>query len=254
MKHPIHLMLVGLFVLPMAWGKPRTFANKEGRTVEAELVALEGAEVVMKLTNRKIAKVPLDSLSEQDQTYVKAWWEKNKNKLNSMDVKLTLDRNTKQLDRSLNRSGGNGGNNRNKSVMVKRMSKTEIHYVGELKSFAQKEVEDIEVKWVIHKRVSTRDEEGSETKTEEIEGDTTIRRLEAFGTVTFETDPIECEDSSQSGGGKPRLSNRETIVGMVVTLSAGGEVFLEQSHPENFLDKLKEEEEREEEREERQGL
>lgn len=249
MKLFARIALGALISVQFAHAEMRMFANKEGQTVEAEPVALEGTTVVMKLKNRKIAKVPLTSLSEQDQLFMKGWWEKNKNKLSSMDVRLTLGRTTKQIDRNSSRSGGNQrGNNRNTSVLVKKMSKSETKYTGELKSFARKNVEDIEIEYTIYKRISTRDKDGSETEVEEIEGETSIRRLDAFATETFEIDPIECLDTSETGGGKPRISHRETILGMVVTLSADGEEFLKQSHPDGFLDKLEEEAKREEER------
>ncbi|BCX48006.1 hypothetical protein HAHE_19140 [Haloferula helveola] len=247
MKHFLSSFLVLLLGASFSMAEPRTFTNTEGQTVEAELVAVRDGAAVLQLANRSIAKVPLTSLSEADQTFVKEWWEKNKNKLDPMDFKLEIDKNTERIDRKVTKSGGGGGN-KNKSPVTKKMQKDEISYSCELESYAQRDISDIAVNYTIYKRVSTRDKEGSETTTEEIEGETNIRLLEAKGSTTFETDTVPCEDSSQTGGNQPRTYKRETVIGLVVRLSVGGEQFLEESYPENFLDRLKEEEEREEER------
>jgi hypothetical protein len=126
------------------------------------------------------------------------------------------------------------------------LTRDEFSYSAVLKSYVQKEVSDIEVEYTIYKRVSTRDKNGSESDIEEIDGSTSIKLLEGHGSATFETESVECEDSSQTGGKGPRLSKRETILGVVVTLSAGGKDFLTQSYPENFIDRLEEEEKRQE--------
>ena len=56
-----------------------------------------------------------------------------------------------------------------------------------------------------------------------------------------------CHDFSQKSKSGSRTQS-ETITGLVVTLSVGGEEILKQSHPENFLDRLEEEAKREQER------
>jgi hypothetical protein len=245
MKCPATLALGVLLSVQIGVAEPHTFTNTEGKSVEAEMVALSGTTVVMKLPSRKIAKVDLSSLTEADQAFVKAWWETNKNKLKAMDVRLTLDKNTKQIERKVTRSGGNGGKG-GKPGVQKRMSKDEVFYSGEIKSFAKKDIEDLRVRYTIHKRTSTRNGDGSQTETEEIDGETMIRHLPSLGTAAFETEVLECLDESQSGGGKPRTSHSDTIIGIVVKLSVGGEVFLTQSYPDNFLARLEEEAKREE--------
>ena len=66
--------------------------------------------------------------------------------------------------------------------------------------------------------------------------------------VTFTTDSLTCTDSSQKSKDGPSRSQRESILGFVVTLSVDGKEFLKQCHPANFLERQAEEAKREESR------
>jgi len=227
-----------------------TLTNTEGKTVKVELVALEEEDtIVAKLGNRRIVNIKLDTLAEKDQAFLKTWWEDNKNKLGAMDVRLILDKKTDRIDREVKRSGGGGGggNNRNQNTTqkVSKLTQDEFQFIGTLENYSRKDVSDVQIEYTIYKRVSIRDKDGSDTTVEEIDGTDTIRNLPPLGKGTFETEKILCEDSSESGGNQARTSKRETILGMVVRLRADGKQFLEQSYPENFIERLKEEEERE---------
>ena len=227
---------------PIAQAQQRVFTNADGKTVQAELINLEGEIAVLKLSNGSSAKVPLTSLSVSDQSFVAGWWKENKDKLKPSDVALAITKKTKRIDRRVKRSGGTGGGNQNNVVspVVKKETIDDFHYVGDLKSYTAKNVSDITVTYTIYKRVSVTDKDGSRTSVEEIDGTDTIRLLEANGSATFETDVVRCEDSSQTGGNKPRELKRETVLGVVMHLSAGGEDFLTMSHPDNFEARLEE--------------
>lgn len=200
----------------------------------------------LKLAKTKVVKVPLDTLSESDRTFLKAWWEKNKNKVGEMDVRLTIDKKIDRIDSDVTRSGNSGGNRggQQNSPITKRTSEDEVKFSCELSSYTRKDISDIVVKYTIYKRISGREKDESETTTEEIEGTTTIKVLESHKSETFETDSVTCEDFSQSGGNKSRTWRRETVEGVVFTLSAAGEEFLKQSYPENLIERLEEQEDR----------
>lgn len=240
----------GLLGTSIAQADPRSFTNTEGQTIEAELVGVEDGAAVLKLGNGKTAKVALTTLSEGDQAFVKSWWEVNKDKLDRMDVRLSITKSTDRIERKVSKPKNNGGQKGQNQVspIVTKLTRDEFTYSGVLKSYVKKEVTDIEVDYTIYKRVSTRDKNGSSTDIEEIDGSTSIKRLEAHGSATFETESVETEDFSQTGGKGPRISKRETVLGVVVTLSAGGKDFLTQSYPDNFMDRLEEEEKRQEDR------
>ena len=110
MKLPLLLAMAVLIGAPELQAEPRVFTNAEGRSVKAELVALEDNKtVVMRMANRKIARVPIDTLSTNDQSYVRKWWADNKDKLDPMDFVLKINRETEVVDRETSRSGGQGG-------------------------------------------------------------------------------------------------------------------------------------------------
>jgi hypothetical protein len=225
-----------------AFAEPRVFTNAEGKTLTAEPVSVEDDKVVLKLANLKTATVPLKSLSANDQAYIAEWWKANKDKLKPMDVTLEVSRKVKRIDRKVTRSGG--GNARPGqnvvSEIVNKLTIDEFHYVGELKSYVKKDISDIAVTYTIYKRITTSGKAGTESRVEEIRGEALVRRLEAHGEATFETEIVSCEDTSQTGGNRPREYKRETILGVIFELSSGGQDFLRQSAPENLAAHLEE--------------
>lgn len=250
MKQLITIVL-GVFLSSLlAQAQFRTFTNKEGKKVSAELVAVEGDSVVMQLVNSKISKVPLASLSAEDQLFIKEWWEENKNKVGPMEMRLTIDRKSDSIMRKTTRSGGERNNQQNnnngRSQKVVKLIVNDYHYVCKVDSTVRKEIKDITVEYTIYKRTVGRDKkDGLQNVTEEIEGTTTIKKLDAFGSAFFETPKVRCESSSEKGGDGPARWKRDTILGIVVTLSAGGNELLRQSDPVNFLERMEEKEERE---------
>ena len=243
MKRLAIFAAVGLLGIWMAHAEPRVFTNTDGKTVEAEPVSVMEENVVLKLSNGSTATVPLKSLSADDQTFIAAWWKENKDKLKPSDVTLEIAKKTERIDRTVTRSGATGAARPGQNVVsptVKKLTIDDFHYIGELKSYVRKDVSDIKVTYTIYKRVSTSGKDGSESKIEEIDGEVTIKRLKAHGVATFETDVVRCEDSSVTGGNKPREMKRETILGVVFELSAGGQDFLKQSAPENLVEHIAE--------------
>ena len=243
MKSLMTLLLCAPFLGEFARAEPRIFTNSDGNTVKAELISVEGEDAILLLANRKEAKVPLKNLSASDQAFVAEWWKENKDSLRPMDVRLAITRKTERIDRKVTRSGVGGAARPGQNVQVpleKKLTIDDFHYEAELKSYVPKDVSDITVTYTIFKRVSITDKEGSRTDVEEIGGETAVRLLEANGSAIFETEVVRCEDSSQTGGNKPRESKRETILGVVFDLSAGGKDFLRQSYPENLVDRIEE--------------
>ncbi len=242
MKRLVFILAVGLLGGGFVFAEPREFTNAEGKTLKAELVSVIDDMAVLKLANSRTANVPLKSLSADDQAYIAEWWKENKDKLKPMDVTLAVSKKSDRIDRKVTRSGGGivqQGQNV-VSEIVKKLTIDEFYYVGELKSYVKKDVSDIAVSYTIYKRISTSGKAGSETKVEEIKGEALVKRLEAHGKATFETDIVSCEDSSVTGGNVPREYKRETILGVIFELSSGGQDFLKQSAPENLAAHLEE--------------
>lgn len=247
MKYSVFIAMCSLLAAMSAKAERRTFTNTEGKAIEAELVRVEGTDAILKLANNSTAKVPITSLSQSDAEFVNAWWEKNKNKLGPMDVRLSIDKNTKRIDRKVTRTAAPAGNNINNQVSptVTKMQKDEIEFVCVLKSYVKKDISDITVDYTIYKRISTRDKAGLKSVVEEIDGTAAVRLLEAHGSATFDTAVVPCQDDSKTGGKDPDTRKSESVEGVVFTLSAGGVEFLKQSYPENYIERLEEEEKRE---------
>lgn len=242
MKNLVFILAAGFLGGGFVLAEPRVFTNAEGKTLKAELVSVIDDMAVLKLANSNTAKVPLKSLSADDQAYIADWWKENKDKLKPMDVTLAVSKKSDRIDRKVTRSGGGNAQQGQNYVseIVKKLTVDEFHYIGELKSYVKKDVSDISITYTIYKRISTSGKAGSETKVEEIMGEALVKRLEAHGKATFETEIVSCEDSSVTGGNAPREYKRETILGVIFELSSGGQDFLRQSAPENLAAHLEE--------------
>jgi hypothetical protein len=252
-------LLPSLSGLSLAESEPRTFTNTEGQSIQARLVAVEYEKAVLRLKSRKIARVPLGELSETDREFVNSWWKENENQLDPMDFVLKVTRDVDMLDLDVNTSvaGGGGGGRRGGGcrscgpprgggggqviVTKERKRSDELFYRCQLENFTPRQLKEIQVNYTIYKRIRTRGADGSESRTEEIEGSHTIPELARLGTATFDTQPVLCEDESKSGGRGPRTSKRETLEGVILTFSYQGKEFLRQSYPENLLEKVERE-------------
>ena len=228
-------LLVALAVLLcpfLARAEVRTFTNSAGKEIKAELIGMENGTAILKLANGRKAKVPLKSLSDGDQTYVKSWYEENKNKVSAGDLRLTIEKNTERL-KETEEKRNKGNNNRNNKI-----SRTETSYTCALENLSTKSIEGIKVDYVIYERVSVRGgEDGSETRTEETSTSAEIDNLKPNGTVEFTSDSEISEEGETTKKGVSE-SRREKVVGFVVTILTDGVEILKQSHPDNFLERL----------------
>lgn len=214
----------------------RTFTNTAGKTVDAELIGLNDKTAVLKLDNGSKAKVPLSSLCKEDQAYINDWWEKNKNRVSDSDVRLSI---SKKITSHREPRSKDGKKNNNKS------KKTSTVYTCTLSSYCQKTINNIKADYTVYKNVSSRGEGGSGFTTEKISKTATIDRLESNKSAEFETSGVECVTTSQKAKKGKGSAKRESIMGIVVTLSVDGKEFLKQSYPENLLRKLEDDEKRE---------
>ena len=73
----IRLPLLLLLMLVPAMGEVRVWTNDAGKKITAELVEISGDDVVLSVKGH-LYRVPISSLSEEDQTFIKNWKEKPK--------------------------------------------------------------------------------------------------------------------------------------------------------------------------------
>jgi hypothetical protein len=234
------LAIMSLLCPLLASAEIRTFTNAAGKKIKAELIGMEEGAAVLKLANGRTAKVPLKSLSEGDQSYVRSWYEENKNKVRAGDLRLTIKKNTERLKESPSGKKDKGRNN-NKNNKI---SRTETSYLCTLENLSVKSIEGIKADYVIYERVSVRGgEDGSETRTEETSTSAELKNLKPNGTVEFTSDSEISEEGETTRKGVSE-SRREKVVGFVVTILIDGVEILKQSHPDNFLKRLEEDAER----------
>jgi hypothetical protein len=236
MKHPLLTPLICLLLASSLSAETHTITNKDGKSIEVELVAIEGENLVVKTANKSIANIPLTNLTDKDQEFLKTWWEKHRNKPEGLDVRISVEKKTERIDRKVTRSGGSNKNKQGKqtSPVVNKVTKDGFHFIGTLKNYSRKDISDIEVTYTIYKRITSNDGKATKTETKEIRGEEIIRSLSAKGEATFETEQVECEDTSLSGGNKPRTYKRETILGVVFSFSTSSGDFLTHSYPDGF--------------------
>ncbi len=66
------LITLAVFAIGVATGAARPWTNLDGRTIEAEMVTADGVNVSLRLADGTVVPVPLATLSEADQAYVRA--------------------------------------------------------------------------------------------------------------------------------------------------------------------------------------
>lgn len=227
------LAVLGLLCPTLASAEVRTFTNATGKKINAELIGMEKETALLKLANGRTAKVPLKSLSEADQSYVKTWYEENKDKVNAGDIRMSIKKNTERLKEPRKKDDEKGKKNNNKS------NKTETSFTCNFENLSSKAIEGLKATCIIYERVSVRGDSGSETLVEETTTLGEIATLEPRGKVAF-TSESEISEDSETKKKDASQSRRETVVGFVVTIKHGERELLKQSYPDNFLQRLEE--------------
>lgn len=74
MKYFLLVSCSGLLLISFSLaGEMRTWTNQGGRTIEAEILSLDGDTATLKMTNGREYEVPLSSLSDADATFALQW-------------------------------------------------------------------------------------------------------------------------------------------------------------------------------------
>ena len=61
-----------------AYADFKVFTNQDGKKITAQIISASNSEVKIERKDKKTFNIKISSLSEQDQTYIKEWSEKNK--------------------------------------------------------------------------------------------------------------------------------------------------------------------------------
>ena len=154
----------------------RTFKSADGKTMNAELVAVNGSMVTAKLesTGREI-RFPMDVLSDKDQSYIAKWAEENET------FRIKIDARKKMTGSDNSKKGNTKTNVRN------------YVYNVSVENWGRNPVGHTTVKYRIYKECGSF-----------MEGSTEFEQIEPKMTQAFETNGISLSRSetvSVSGGG-----------------------------------------------------
>lgn len=76
MKKPLFVLILSLFALEFSYAEMRTFTNKNGKSLKAEIVSKTDTHVKLKTVSskgEKVYSIAIDTLSDKDQEYIKNW-------------------------------------------------------------------------------------------------------------------------------------------------------------------------------------
>ena len=66
-------VVLGLWMVAAGPLAARTFTDRQGREIEAEITAVSGTDVTLRLSNGKSYTIPIDKLSDADRLFVEVW-------------------------------------------------------------------------------------------------------------------------------------------------------------------------------------
>lgn len=222
----------------------RTFTNSKGSEIQAEIKAVVGDKATVTMAGGKEFSLPIAQFSAEDQTFIRDWASKNKNPVARTALRLEIKKSQAKI--RVERLDGE-----KKADHKKRQDasdKSETFYVLNLQNTTRQPIEDVELDYKIFKRVSRRgfdDDDGSNT--EETLVRNKIGSVEASALQEIELDPYLTEDIYIKGDKKKKVDDmrqNETLLGIVVKVSAGGKELYKQSLPTNLMDRITEDHER----------
>lgn len=204
----------------------RTFTNKEGKSIKAEITGVASGKVSLKTENGKSYTFAFDTLSEADQTYIKEWYEKNKNNAKASDFRLDIEKKKERI-RLPREKEKNSKTNSSKSTMY------DVTYHFKLGYNKSTPTENISVKYFILKRTTTRGDEAIDPVIELITGTETIETLTSKEAKEWESQAISCESSSTKSK-KGSSSKKETVLGVLAIVYANDKELFREHNPGNF--------------------
>lgn len=222
----------------------RTFKNSEGREIQAEITAVSGDEVSMTLTDGSEFDLPIARFSADDQAFIRDWATKNKNAVPRTAIRLEIKKNQSKI--RLERNEGE-----KKADYKKRQDasdRSQTLYVLNLQNTTRQQIDGVEVAYKIFKNVSRRgfgDDDGS--RTEELLVRNEVGTIAASDLKDIELEPFITEDIFIKGDKNKDQDDKrqnETLLGIVVKVSAGGKELYKESLPTNLMARIQQDYER----------
>ena len=207
-------------------GERRDYTNKEGKKVGASLISVDGEAAVLKLANDRDIMVPIDTLVDSDQEFIRKWWEKYNGKIRPSYLSFTVTPKTKSIKNTKPRKYYR----EEESYWTDGSKVDEINYVCELKSHIPKDISQITASYTIYKSVSKSNQTTIE-KTDEIKN---LPVLEARESMNFETVSARSMLTIFSEYDTARKTDKHEVLGISISIKVDGEVVLIKQEPENL--------------------
>ncbi|MCP5537613.1 MAG: hypothetical protein H7A51_15445 [Akkermansiaceae bacterium] len=217
-------------ITPFTVAEMHTFTNTEGKSIEAEIVGVSSGKVSLKMKGGKIYTLPFTSLSESDQAYIKDWHAQNKSNVNPGDLSLTVTKKSARVrvprDKEKSKQGAST-----------KLSIQEVSYQFKLSQRKATPIENIVVYSQIIKRTTTRGDDAGDPEYKEIVDVKEIESLSSKKPEEWETTPESCEDVSTKSK-TASSSSKQDVIGVIVTVSAGGKELFKKYEPSTFEKEL----------------
>lgn len=222
------LSLAGLLRFPAA---AETLTDKQGRTLQAEIVAVEGDQVRIKRGDGQAFSLPLSSLSDDSRKTVQEWAKANADKLPADAIAVEMSRgkfDVTKTDKDVTLTTG--------EVVKNGMTLTEEKwgYAITISNKTTRRLENLRIEYRLFATVDSvhvKEKQGLKKKAYK----TTLEPLSELGRVTFRTETISAIKSKYNGNivsaKTGDSSSRETLSGIWLRVYRDKELLYETAAP-----------------------
>lgn len=211
----------------------RKFTDTNGREIQAELIAVRGDQVEMKVGG-KTYTLPISKFAEADVTFIKEWGEANPAPLKVRGMYIEIKKNTDKVKEPKANDDGK------KKKDAAKISRTNFDYDITVRNTSQQDLPDLKLKYTIYKFVRERSDTGKFENLEETVEEEEISLLEKsseFSTTTTTVMTTDSEESNKKAG--TEKIHKETLWGVVVEVYHGDNIIRSGSSPDGLEARVK---------------
>lgn len=234
------LVLVPILALlpPLLRAEMRTLTDKQGRTLQADVIAVSGDQVEIRRADGQLFKLPLANLSDADQQALKKWAADQPTKPaplppGALDVQMA--RGMFDVERRKEDATLSDGKVRKDAISI---SEEKWGYTITINNRSDQTLTDLRADYVLFATVDDPDTRGQKDDMRRKAYRSTIKELPAHGRTEFRTEPVLVVKTQlpgnirYSGSGTGRT--REQLYGIWIKIYRGGELVYEAATPDKL--------------------
>ena len=235
--HPFCVAAVFLSFVSSSPAEFREFKDSTGRTIEAELIAVRGKSVELKLKSGKTYTLAIDKFSEDDVAIIKKWGEDNPAPPAPVNVRgLYLD-----FDKRVDKLSESRSNDDKKKKGGTR-KRVETDYTITLKNDSGQDLENVKMSYTLYKHVRDRQLGQGEYSTESLEETDEEEAIDFLAKATTHslTTISVITTNSEDGGkkGAPKKLHDETLWGVIARVYVNDAEVRAESYPDGVIDRV----------------